>query len=110
MAFINPIMAHVCGVPPDTVFPTAIVPLPGRRFLVELDQLPASTTARRRRPGYLPAGMSMVTFLTPDLDTVDVSWRSPPTQLAGAPYDGRRTAVATGPAGEWLELIQDPTR
>jgi hypothetical protein len=108
MAFINPIMAHVCGVPPDTVFPTAIVPIPGRRFLIELDQLPASATPRRRRPGHLPPGMSMVTFMTSDLDAIDVPRHTPPVQLAGAPYNGRRTAIITGPSGEWLELIEHP--
>lgn len=108
MAFINPIMAHVCDVSPDTVFPTAIVPLPGRRFLIEIDQLPASTTPRPRRPGHLPPGQSMVTFLTTNLDAIDVPWRSPPLQLADAPYEGRRTAVTTGPAGEWLEVIEQP--
>jgi len=108
MAFINPIMAHVCGVAADTVFPTAIVPIPGRRFLIELDQLPASAPRRPRRPEHLPAGMSIVTFLTPDLDAINVPWRTPPMQLAGAPYDGRRTAIITGPAGEWLELIEHP--
>ena len=108
MAFINPIMAHICGVQAATVFPTAIVPIPGRRFLIELDQLPASATLRRRRPGHLPPGMSMVTFLTPDLDAVDVPWQTPPVQLAGAPYNGRRTAIITGPSGEWLELIEQP--
>jgi catechol 2,3-dioxygenase-like lactoylglutathione lyase family enzyme len=108
MAFINPIMAHVCGVMPNTVFPTAIVPIPGRRFLIELDQLPASTSPRQRRPRHLPAGMSMVTFLTANLDTIDPAFRAPPIQLASAPYDGRRTTVITGPAGEWLELVEHP--
>lgn len=106
MAFINPIMAHLCGVAPDTVFPTAIVPIPGRRFLIELDQLPASATPRLRRPGHLPAGLSMVTFQTPDLDALDCAWRAAPVRLAGAPYDGRRSAITVGPAGEWLEIIE----
>jgi catechol 2,3-dioxygenase-like lactoylglutathione lyase family enzyme len=106
MAFINPIMAHACGVPPQTIFPTAIAPLPGRRFLVEMDELPAGATPRPRRPGQLPPGMAMVSFQTEDLDAVSVARRATPVTLDHPPYDGRRAVVITGPAGEWLELIE----
>jgi len=106
VAFINPIMAHVCGVDPRTVFPTAIAPIPGRRFLVEMDQLPDSATPRPRRAGHLPPGMAMVSFLTEDVDAVGVEFRAAPVTLAQSPYGGQRVAVITGPAGEWLELIE----
>lgn len=107
MAFVNPIMAHVCGVHPRTVFPTAIAPIPGRRFLVEMDELPDGATPRPRRAGQLPPGMSMVSFLTEDLNAIDVEFRAPPIGLDHPPYSGRRVGVITGPAGEWLELIGD---
>jgi len=110
MAFINPIMAHICGVPPRTVFPTAIAPIPGRRFLVELDELPDGATPRPRRTGHLPPGMAMVSFLTEDLDAIAPEFRAAPVVLEHPPYSGRRTAVITGPAGEWLELIDDSGR
>ncbi|MGI9343512.1 MAG: VOC family protein [Gammaproteobacteria bacterium] len=106
MAFINPIMAHACGVPPGTVFPTAIVPLPGRRFLIELDELPPDAVPRPRPDGCLPPGMAMVSFLTDDLDAVPVAFRSAPARLDLPPYDGARTAIVEGPSGEWCELIE----
>jgi len=106
MAFINPIMAHVCGVPAQTVFPTAIAPIPGRRFLVEMDELPQTVTLRPRQTGCLPPGMAMVSFATENLDAVGVAFRAEPLAPDHAPYDGRRTGVITGAAGEWLELIE----
>ncbi|MBT8444257.1 MAG: VOC family protein [Gammaproteobacteria bacterium] len=107
LAFINPIIAQTCGAPPSTIIPTAIAPLPGRRFLLEMDELPPTAVRRPRRDGHLPPGMAMVSFLTDDLDTFEAEFRSTPAPLQGAPYDGRRVAVITGPAGEWLELIED---
>jgi len=109
MAFVNPIIAHTCGAPPSTIIPTAIAPLPGRRFLLEMDELPPTAEPRPRRDGQLPPGMAMVSFLTDDLDAVEAEFRSPPAALQRTPYAGRRVAVITGPAGEWLELIEDPS-
>lgn len=106
MAFINPIMAHVCGVHPRTVFPTAIAPIPGRRFLVEMDELPETAGPRPRRLGHLPPGMAMVTFMTEDLDAVGVAFRATPVTIDRPPYTGHRAAVIVGAAGEWLELIE----
>ena len=104
--FLNPVMAQVCGVPPTTVFPMSIVPVPGRRFLVELDQLPTNAVPRERRPGHLPPGMAMVSFLVENLDDIGARFRAAPVALEQPPYRGQRTAIITGPAGEWLELIE----
>ena len=109
MPFINTILAHGCGVPPATVFPTSIARIPGRSFLVEMDQYPPGVQPRRRREGHLPPGMSMVSFIVQDLDGVPVPMRAPPRGVPGMPYGGRRTGVIEGSAGEWLELIEgDP--
>jgi catechol 2,3-dioxygenase-like lactoylglutathione lyase family enzyme len=106
MPFINTILAHGCGVPYDTVFPTSIVRIPGRSFLVELDEYPPSIADRPRQPGCLPGGMAMVSFHVDQLDTTPVPLRAPPRPIAGAGYAGRRTGVIMGAAGEWLELIE----
>lgn len=111
--FINPILAWGCGVAPDTVFPTSIAPIPGRRFLVEMDECPARLPPRPRPPGGLPAGMAMVSFRVADLAAVPGPFRGPAVRIDGLPYGpagGRRVAVIEGAAGEWLELIEgDPT-
>jgi len=106
MPFINTILAHGCGVPPSTVFPTSVARIPGRSFLVEMDQYPPGVQPRRRRDGHLPPGMSMVGFRVRRLDDVAVPLRAPPRRVEGLPYGGRRVGVIEGNAGEWLELIE----
>jgi catechol 2,3-dioxygenase-like lactoylglutathione lyase family enzyme len=106
MPFFNTILAEGCGVPDTTVFPTSIARIPGRSFLVEMDEYPPGVPARRRRDGHLPPGMSMVSFLVECLDDVPVALRGPLRTVDGMPYGGRRVAVIEGNAGEWLELIE----
>lgn len=106
LPFHNPILAQGCGVSPATVFPTSVVRIPGRSFLVELDEYPAHVADRSVAPGQLPPGMAMVAFHVADLATVPVPFRAPPQPVAGPGYAGRRVGVIMGPAGEWLELIE----
>ncbi len=106
MPFINPILADACGVSPATIFPTTIVRIPGRSFVVELDGCPPGTPDRPVPAGQLPPGMAMVAFHVASLDAVPVPFRAPPRAVAGPGYGGRRVAVTVGPAGEWLELIE----
>jgi hypothetical protein len=106
MNFINGILAHACGVPPDTVFPTTVSPVPGRRFLVEMDECPPGLPPRPRRDGQLPPGMAMVTAEVADLDAVPAPFRGPLTAVDGPGYGGRRVGVIEGGAGEWLELVE----
>jgi catechol 2,3-dioxygenase-like lactoylglutathione lyase family enzyme len=106
MPFINTILAHGCGVPPHTVFPTSVARIPGRSFLVEMDEYPPTVADRPRRPGCLPPGMAMVSFHVERLDAVAVPLRAPARTCDAPGYGGRRTGVITGAAGEWLELIE----
>lgn len=107
MPFINTILADGCGVPRDTVFPTSVARIPGRSFLVEMDQYPATVGARRCREGHLPPGMAMVSFRIARHADVPMPWRAPPCAIDELPYAGARTGVVTGAAGEWLELLED---
>ncbi len=104
--FVNGIMAQACDVDSRTPFSMSIAPLPGRRFLIEMDELPAGLQSRSTLPGQLPCGMAMVSFMVERLDDLAVALRAPPEMVRTIPYDGRRTAVIQGPAGEWLELIE----
>ena len=106
MPFINGILAHACRVPADTVFPTTVSPIPGRRFLVEMDECPPGLPARPRQAGQLPPGMAMVSCEVATLDAVCSPFRATPEPIDTFPYGGRRAAVVQGAAGEWLELIE----
>jgi hypothetical protein len=112
--FVNGILAMLCEAAPGTVFPTAVTSIPGRRFLLEMDEFPDHVARRPRPPGQLPPGMSMVSFVVRDLDALatlrpgGLPTRAPPRTLEGVAYGGRRVAVIEGAVGEWLELIEDP--
>jgi len=99
------VVSHAQNLPADTTYPLAIATV-SKRFLIELDEYPASIGPRPVTDGYLPPGTAMVTFEVEDLDAFDVTWRTAPKALGGLPYDGRRAAVTVGPAGEWIELIE----
>lgn len=106
MPFINPILAAGCGVPHHTIIPTSLARIPGRSFLLEMDELPAGVAPRNRPPGQLPGGMAMVSFRVESLDALPVPTRAPLQSLAGSGYKGERVVVIEGPTGEWLELIE----
>lgn len=99
------VVSRAQGLPPDTTYPLAIATV-SQKFLIELDEYPATIEARPVEDGFLPAGTSMVSFEVEDLDAFDVTWRAAPKILNEQPYDGRRVAVTVGPAGEWIELIE----
>ena len=48
----------------------------------------------------------MVSFDTESIDALDVPLRCEATAIDEFPYNGKRSAIIEGPAGEWLELIE----
>jgi hypothetical protein len=70
------------GLGDDAKIPMGIVKMP-RDYLIEVDELPAQAAARPRRPGELPQGIALVSFV----------------------YDGE-PGVVVGAAGEWIELLE----
>jgi catechol 2,3-dioxygenase-like lactoylglutathione lyase family enzyme len=103
------VLAAAHGLPAETTFPLAVAELP-RRFLVELDGYPPQTRPRHRQAGYLPAGIAMVTFAVPAGGRPRAPTPGGGARLPGPPYDGAAVAVVTGPAGEWLELVEQRPR
>jgi hypothetical protein len=99
------VLAQAWNLPADTRFPLAGAALP-EKFMIELDDYPDSVPSRSRSRGALPGGWAMVTFTADDLAALDVDWRKRPRTVRGAVYEGRRTAVTVGPAGEWIEVIE----
>jgi len=106
MGFTMTLAAQACGASPDTEFPICVAPLRARHSILELDEYPENSAPRVREADCIPGGMSMVSFDTPSLDNFGVAFRANPVPVNTFPYDGRRVAVAEGPAGEWLELIE----
>lgn len=77
----------------------------GDGFL-ELDQYPEAATARPRTPGELFPGVSLASFVHPDLASVRAPWFSPPVARQGAVYGGRAVGTVIGPDDTLVELIQ----
>jgi catechol 2,3-dioxygenase-like lactoylglutathione lyase family enzyme len=99
-------MSRVLGLPPETAYPISIARIPGRSFLLELEELPPDTKRRHVPAGQLPEGLAMVSFASVPLHQLHLNYRAEPRALDLPPYYGRKTAVIEGPAGEWLELIE----
>jgi len=108
MGFTMTLAAQACGASPETEFPICVAPLRARNSILELDEYPANAAPRERAADCIPGGMSMVGFDSPTLDNFPVPLRTEPLAIDTFPYEGRRVAVAEGPAGEWLELIEQP--
>jgi catechol 2,3-dioxygenase-like lactoylglutathione lyase family enzyme len=65
---------------------------------------------RPRIPGEMPPGNAMASFSVPSLDDLNLPFLGPPTTHEGLAYAGARAATLIGPAGELIELIEEPAR
>jgi len=99
-------MSQVLGLPPETTYPMSIARIPGRDFLLELEELPPELNRRRVPEGQLPEGLAMVSFSAAPLSKLNLEYRAEPRRIDLPPYAGRRVTVIEGAAGEWLELIE----
>ena len=91
------------GLPPST-YQLSLVRAKERGSSIELDTYPPQAPPRPRAPGQLPPGNAMATFNVNSLDGLKVTYIKPPKAL----YGTKRTASFIGPAGETVELIEEP--
>ncbi len=98
-------MSHVLGLPAETTYPISLARIPGRDFLIELEELPPYIERRTVPAGQLPEGLAMVSFTSAPFSELALDYRAEPRAIDLPPYRGRKLAVIEGPAGEWLELI-----
>jgi hypothetical protein len=98
-------MSRVLGLAPATSYPVSLARIPGRSFLIELEELPPYIARRTVPEGQLPEGLAMVSFTSAPLSELNLDYRTEPRSIDLPPYNGRKVAVIEGPAGEWLELI-----
>jgi hypothetical protein len=98
-------MSRVLGLPAQTAYPVSLARIPGRSFLIELEELPPYIERRTVPDGQMPEGLGMVSFTSAPLAELNLDYRAEPRTIELPPYNGRNVAVIEGPAGEWLELI-----
>jgi len=89
---------------PTTIYPLGLLRLRENGNNIELDEYPKSTKPRPNNDGELPPGIAMTTFNVDNLDKTEVQFISEPIRE----YEGKRSAVFIGPAGELTELIENP--
>ena len=100
------VISRLNNLPEDTIYPLALVSFE-QDFLIELDEYPSVVVPRKRAVNHLPSSTSVVSFLVDSLDSFDLKWRRPPRTIQDFPYNGRKVGVTIGPAGEWIELIEE---
>lgn len=91
------------GLPPST-YQLSLVRAKERGSSIELDTYPLQAPPRPHAPGQLPPGNAMATFNVNSLDGLKVAYIKPPKAL----YGKNRAASFIGPAGETVELIEEP--
>lgn len=95
------------GMPPEVQYRIAAVALAGQS-LVEVDDHFPEHLGEEPPADDLRPGIAMVTWQVASLDAPEVSavLRGAPARHAGQLYGGGRSAVAVGPSGELLELVE----
>ena len=99
------VLNRAFGFDPETKHRIGTVKMAGQ-CLIEIDDYPSQAGPRPTPPECLPPGVAMVTFRVGSLDDVAVPFLAAPVVVAEPPYNGAQVAVASGVAGELIELIQ----
>jgi len=100
------VISTLNNLPEDTVYPLSLATFE-KDFAIELDEYPSAMVPRELAKDHLPPSTAAVSFLVNSLDDAEVEWREEPTSVKAFPYNGRRVGVTIGPAGEWVELIEN---
>ncbi len=91
------------GLPPGK-YPMSLVRAKEKGSSIELDGYPKQAPPRPHAPGQLGPGNAMASFNVNSLDGLKVKYIAPPKAL----YGKNRAASFIGPAGETVELIEEP--
>lgn len=102
------IISRAQGLPEDHIFPTGFAGLAEHGNYIEIDGYPDSASPRPKVDGQLPPGNAIISFSVNSLDGLDLDFITPPVRDKSLAYGGKRSATVIGPAGELIELIEDP--
>ena len=104
------VLSKAHQLPLETKHNLSLVPLP-KKFMLEVDQYPATAKSLAVKEDELPAGIAMVTFT---VDSLAALGRLQPLAKARSiesfPYDKRPTITIKGSVGERIELIESALR
>ena len=92
---------------PGTGLPLTTTRLAQHGNLIEFDGYSPNAGPRPMPEGDLPLGIVSTSFAVRKLDGLKLNWLAPPKRLPGLAYGGGHAASVRGPAGEWVELIEE---
>jgi len=92
---------------PGTGLPLTTTRLAQHGNLIEFDGYSANAGPRPMPEGDLPLGIVSTSFAVRKLDELKLNWLALPKRLPGLAYGGNHAASVRGPAGEWVELIEE---
>ena len=92
-------ISKVFDLPEDTKYKSAALAI-GDQSLIELDEMPSKAGPRAVRPGYLPSGISIVSFIAYDSSLIDKTYDSNIPS-----FEKARASTIKGSSGELIEII-----
>ena len=104
----NDLVNKALALPEDYKLQMVFGPMGEPGNFLQIDSYPPTAGPRPRSPGQLPPGNALCSFSVNNLDELDLDYISPPVEDASLAYNGHRSATVIGPAGELIELIEDP--
>jgi hypothetical protein len=69
-----------------TAYPVSLARIPGRSFLIELEELPPYIERLTVPEGQLPEGLAMVSFMSAPLSELNLDYRAAPRRIDLPPY------------------------
>ena len=92
-------ISKVFDLPEDTKYKSAALAIRGQS-LIELDEMPSKAGPRTCRPGYLPSGISIVSFIAHDSGLIDKTYDSNIPR-----FEKFQASTIKGNSGELIEII-----
>ena len=92
-------ISKVFGLPEETKYKSAALAIKDQS-LIELDEMPSKAGPRACRPGYLPSGISIVSFIAHESDFMDLKYDSNIPS-----FETIQASTIKGKSGELIEII-----
>ena len=92
-------ISKVFDLPEDTKYKSAALAIRGQS-LIELDEMPSKAGPRACRPGYLPSGISIVSFIAHDSGLISKTYDSNIPR-----FEKFQASTIKGNSGELIEII-----
>ena len=92
-------ISKVFGLPEDTKYKSAALAIKGQS-LIELDEMPSDAGPRSCRNGFLPPGISIVSFIAHESEFIDESYDS-----SIPSFENVQAKTIKGMSGELIEIL-----